>query len=275
MIKKITNAYSSSKFKLISSACLLFVCLTILVISTVHVAYGWFATNERVEATGFTVSVLDEKSITVLNCHAIYYDEVDGRYHAIDLVNNYQVITMPDYDYIFEDRNENTSLVLRTTITDISANDNLNLIFSCDQNLLDGDDHVQKFLSNVISIKVGAGIDDGNGNVVRDTYAAENVVTYADEIYHKAKDALSGKTEYAFVTKSGNEYTKEKSLNITIPYSAYSSFVENNTCNINIEIMYSSALIEYLVANSPTTEGKVSFGEDLRSIQIGMSNGEV
>lgn len=273
MIKKIANAYNSSKFKLISSACLLFVCLTILVISTVHVAYGWFASNERVEASGLSVSVMDEETITVLNCHAIYYDEVDGRYHAIDLVNNYQVITMPDYDYIFEDRNENTSLVLRATITSISDNDNLVLSFNCLQDLVDNNNYVQKYLSNVIAFKVGAGIDDGNGNIVKDTYAAENVVTYADEIYHKAKNALANKNEYAFVTKSGNEYTKEKSLNITIPYSAFSAFIENDTCNINIEIMYSSDLIEHLVANTPTAEGKVSFGEDLRSIQIGMVEG--
>ena len=273
MIKKIAKTYDSAKFKIISSACLLFVCLVVLVISTVHVAYGWFASNNRVEASGFSVSVLEEETITVLNCHAIYYDEVDGRYHAIDLVNNYQVITMPDYDYIFEDRNENTSLVLRATITDISQNDSLSFSFTCTQDLFDNDDYVQKYLSNVISVKVGAGIDDGNGNIVKDTYAAENVVTYADEIYHKAKDALANKTEYAFVTKNGNEYSKNKILNITVPYSAYSSFVENNTCNINIEIMYSSELIENLVANTPQAEGKVSFGEDLRSIQIGMSDG--
>ena len=273
MIKKITNAYSSGKFKLISSACLLFVCLTILVISTVHVAYGWFGSNQDVIATGFSVTVVDEQTINVVNCHAIYYDEVDGRYHAIDLVNNYQVITMPDYDYIFEDRNENTSLILRATISELSGSNDLKISLACLQDLIDNENHVQKYLSNVIAVRVGAGIDDGNGNIVKDTYAAENVITYADEIYHKAKDALANKTEYSFVTKSGNEYTKEKSLDITIPYSAYSSFIEDNTCNINIEIMYSSALIEHLVANTPTTEGKVSFGEDVKSIQIGMVEG--
>lgn len=273
MIKKIANAYSSSKFKLISSACLLFVCLTILVISTVHVAYGWIASNERVDATGLAISAVDDQTINVVNCHAIYYDEVDGRYHAIDLVNNYQVITMPDYDYIFEDKNENTSLVLRATISDLSGSNDLKISLTCLQDLLDEDDYVQKYLSNVMAIKVGAGIDDGNGNIVKDTYEAESVITYADEIYHRAKDALVNKTEYAFVTKSGNDYTKEKNLNITIPYNSFSSFIEDNTCNINIEIMYSSSLIEHLVANTPTAEGKVSFGADLRSIQIGMVEG--
>ena len=272
MIKKIAKTYDSAKFKIISSACLLFVCLVVLVISTVHVAYGWFAANYQPQATGLSVTAMEDQTITVLNCHAIYYDEVDGRYHAIDLVNNYQVITMPDYDYIFEDRNENTSLVLRATITDISQNDNLSFSFTCIQDLLDNDNYVQKYLSNVISIRVGAGIDDGNGNIVRDTYAASSVATYADEIYHKAKKALENKTEYSFVTKSGNDYSKNKNLDITVPHSSFSSFIDNNTCNINIEIMYSSDLIEHLVANTPQSEGKVSFGEDIRSIQIGMTD---
>lgn len=273
MIKKIAKTYDSAKFKIISSACLLFVCLVVLVISTVHVAYGWFASNDRVEATGLYVTAMEDQTITVLNCHAIYYDEVDGRYHAIDLVNNYQVITMPDYDYIFEDRNENTSLLLRATITDLSGSEDLSFSFNCIQDLFDNDDYVQKYLSNVISVKVGAGIDDGNGNIVKDTYAAENVVTYADEIYHKAKKALVNNDEYAFVTKSGNDYTKDKNLNITLPYNSYRSFIDNNTCSVNIEIKYSTDLINNFVVNSPTSEGKVSFGEDLKSIQIGMVEG--
>lgn len=90
--------------------------------------FAWFASkfNEASSGTNFGV-INNDSAITTLSCYAIKYDGVYGA-SAIKATSGEQDIKMSEYDYIFRDKNINTSLFFTIEITGFDTNKDLQIV---------------------------------------------------------------------------------------------------------------------------------------------------
>ena len=288
MLGNKSKVSKATKRKLIASSISLF--FSIFLVVAVTVSYGWFSSNQEVQARGMAIRIeADQTSITTISCYAYKYDGIYGAV-AINVDENNN-IEMSEYDKIFQDRNINTPLIIRVEVDGVSTEADGQIIvkvpctgkysnsqtndMACDVSTGSTEKILNK-LSNVLYVKVGCGLyDSETQQVVKDEYDPTQSSS-TTPIYSGARDRFNldgnyATTEYSFVDVS--DHTKENLLEIPLPYSSYSSFIDtqnNNSLVFYIEYNYSSDLVNDFIVHGYISEGeeRVVFTGDLGTIYI-------
>ena len=201
---------------------------------------AWFSTNLSAKTTGLSVTVKAGSGIKLLSCYAIRYD---GNYGALatNVMNGGASIAMSEYDYIFTDRNVNTPMFLRMEITDFNTSNDLTVTIPCTGGFKT-DNHIEPYLSNVVSAKFMRGLKSGNTvSVDNNTWSGNDVTSSAvvasyQGMLENAHDVVG--TPYV----TGN--TKTNSITLTMP--AATAFDPNfiiqrqdeNQNNIDVIVAY-------------------------------------
>ncbi|MGN1099939.1 MAG: hypothetical protein ACI4S9_06305 [Christensenellales bacterium] len=233
---------SDARNQLLSSCLSVAVIAVFLILSAT--TFGWFASSENVDATGFAIKLDSMGSVSVRNVTLYRRDGAQGARIVTD-----DIISLPVYDTVFTDNNVNAHIIIRTEILGLQLQNGsyptFNLVASYDNDLpwLDEEKNsLTQLLSNVVEIRAA----------IADTALAQTDANNAKDVYAGALELLGPATSGVFVSVEDDVYSKASSL--TTVFSDYDDKVLTEDgygyAVLFIEITYNQTLVQrYLDGN--------------------------
>jgi hypothetical protein len=243
------------KIRVVSSTALLI--FAIFGFLSVNGSLAWFSNNKQVTSNGMQLqSVIEE--LIIADYEIYYYDVSDGAGKRWE--NEEESAIMREYDSVFTDRNENTSLIFKIPIQGpyIREGKAFTVTLDCTQALYETDaegaqtNNVADYLSNVVQIKASA------ITALKNETDANIIYTQATEHFK----TVEKDNEKEFVLVSDNTATKNVSITFTIE-----NYGASTSMDLYIEMDYSPELIKYYLGHR---DGKLSSG--WLSNEVMMSN---
>ncbi|MBR4439641.1 MAG: hypothetical protein IKS88_03455 [Clostridia bacterium] len=219
-------------------------------------AFGWFASNNEVGASGMSVSAYND------DVEADYFSYIYTQKTATaTAVNSIADVQVPQYDLIFLQRNRYTPAVIRAVFTgEHDLAESGNITFTITRNTANPlsvsgasvlnpstSDHLSNTFTSLMRLTAvkGASVYDADP---KELYLNLDELQYGnDTLYEVVKD-MTGNTAVSktFVTKTGSgqsaTYTKANSIELSIDYTA--ADWNGDELNIYIYITYDKTLME-------------------------------
>ena len=258
------------KSKAISSSAMVLLVAVSLVFA--FISFAWFSNNKDVGSTGWAIKSGGENIIFSKTAKLLKRDTLHG---AMDVTDQAQ-LTLTEFDTVFEDRNVNTPMIIRTVISNLPVEEGEYLPFMMSISTLhpvsDGDWLVERggrmvladFLSNIVEVRCAAGTPELDAK------------TDDNDIYAGAVELLAGTSEQTFVTGLGGNYTKVNSLDFLIENYESTVFMEDGRpcVVVYLEVNYNNALVfDYVEQHNIITEQThendiISFDSDIQSFIV-------